>query len=319
MNNGKTEHEVRSGNIWDNRFFYICTATIIGVVVFFAGVAFAGYNSYSIHIGSYKKIDNALHMASLARSKGYHSVVMEKDDPEGGGVWHRVFIGDYDTKQEAQIELSRLKKENFSDYYAVMQVSDKAVSSTQSQKIQSSQNAAVQNSSPFTLSLTSGWSVLPSVDEFRISKSTAPGGTWYIGASGTGFIGIDANYRIYEGFSIQGGVKTELFDNIDLYYFELGPKLSHHFSGNLEGYLRAAMVYGNFDWDTVPGSFDDSFGWLASSGLIYKYNNFRFGLEVSYRNIAFDYTAPMGIGVTANQKDIDFSGALLTGTIGYQF
>jgi hypothetical protein len=260
-----------------------------------------------------------------------------------------------------------VQKKNLSNYYAVMQISDKAfsaspstptatskVSLTQSPKSNSSyvntsaknpqpiisvkkpastmhsstrlpvqnynaeaRNAQIPNASPFTLSLTSGWSFLPNIDEFRISQSTAPSTIWYIGSDGTGFIGMDANYQISDIISIQGGVKTELFDNIKLYYVELGPKISSHFSNNLEGYLRAGIVYGNFDWDTVPGNFDDSYGWLVGSGLTYKYHNFCIGLEASYRNIEFEYSAPAG--VTANQNDIDFSGALLTGTLGYHF
>lgn len=176
----------------------------------------------------------------------------------------------------------------------------------------------VQSSTPFTLSVTSGWSFLPKIKNFRITQTAAPNATWSIRDDETGFVGIDANWQVNDMFSVQGGVKTELFDDIDLYYFELGPKVSYRLMPGLEAHLRAGGVYGSFDWDNVPGSFDNGVGWFAGYGLLYKYDKFRFGLDFAYRRIDFDYS-PEGAGVSANQENIDFRGALFSGSLGYHF
>jgi hypothetical protein len=177
---------------------------------------------------------------------------------------------------------------------------------------------SVQSSTPFTISVTSGWSFLPKIKTFRVTQTAAPNATWSIRDDETGFVGIDANWQVNDMFSVQGGVKTELFDDIDLYYFELGPKVSYRLMPGLEAHLRAGGVYGSFDWDNVPGSFDNGMGWFAGYGLLYKYDKFRFGLDFTYRRIDFDYS-PGGAGVTANQTDIDFKGAMFSGSLGYQF
>jgi hypothetical protein len=160
--------------------------------------------------------------------------------------------------------------------------------------------------------------MLSKVTDFRITQTAVPNAAWSIADDETGFVGIDAGWQITDMFSVQGGVKTELFEDIDLYYFELGPKVSYGLMAGLDAHLRAGGVYGSFDWDNVPGSFDNGMGWFAGFGLLYKYDKFRLGLDFTYRRIDFDYS-PDGAGVTANQSNIDFTGALFSGSLGYQF
>lgn len=328
--------------------FFIHALAIAGLMILFTGSAFAGSTSFSIHLGSFKKQANAVDTAASASSLGHASFIQVFDDANGN-VWHRVFVGPYDTREQAGTTLSQLKKMQFSDYYAVMEFSDplpgslaKSSGSTapalkssaftffnplknspSTPSIQASAKTLEQdpflNKSPLTLSLATGWSFLPRVNDFLIQSSGGANNRWFIQDDETGFIGINANWQLSDPLSIHTSLKTEIFDDIRLYYVELGPKISGELSRHLKGHLWAGGVYGSFDWDNVPGDFDDSFGWQIGSGLTYDYQNFCLGVEASYRKIQFDYTAPAGGGVTANQTEIDFSGILVSGSVGYRF
>jgi len=351
---------------------YIAKAWILCIIFLlpgFTGVVVADTNGYSVHIGSFKIMDNALNARHQAESRGYESIIHTKDDP-GGGVWHQVLVGRYNTKTEAQAGLLQMRRDQLSDYYAVLPlpkprntvgkspqkqpVNNASTSMTFTQKSSppvssqstfqaasspppmhsapaqknavygspvqhnSTHGTSVQSRTPFTLSITSGWSMLPKIKNFRITQTAAPNATWSIADDETGFVGIDAGWQFTDMFSVQGGVKTELFEDIDLYYLELGPKVSFDLMPGFEAHLRAGGVYGIFDWDHVPGSFDNGMGWFAGYGLLYKYHKFRLGLDFTYRRIDFDYS-PDGAGVAANQSNIDFTGALFSGSLGYQF
>ncbi len=299
----------------------IFALAIAGPMGFFTGSAVAGSTAFAIHVGSFKKQANAMEIASSARSLGHFSFVQESDDPHGG-VWHRVFVGPFPTEQETASTLSQLKKNQLSDYYAIMKLADPPpVSTAKSGGISAPamEESPLLNNSPLTLSVTTGWSFLPRVNDFLVQQSGATNSRWFIEDHGTGFIGMNANWQFTHNLSAHGSVKTEIFDDIRLYYLELGPKISGDLSGNLKGHLWFGAVYGNFDWDNVPGDFDDSFGWQIGSGLTYQYRNFYLGLEAAYRKIEFDYTPPANAGVTANQTAIDFSGTLVSGSVGYRF
>lgn len=350
---------------------------ILGLIILFSGVSFPDTSGYSVHIGSFKIMDNALNARHQAESMGYESIINTKDDPRGG-VWHQVLVGRYNTKSEAQTGLLQMQRDQLSDYYAVLSLprsrktakkspQEQLVSTAPTSKTITKQSpppapsqphptassqstfqtasspppmhsapaqknavygspvqhnpthgTSVQSRTPFTLSITSGWSMLPKIKNFRITQTVAPNATWSIADDETGFVGIDAGWQFTDMFSVQGGVKTELFEDIDLYYLELGPKVSFDLMPGFEAHLRAGGVYGIFDWDHVPGSFDNGMGWFAGYGLLYKYHKFRLGLDFTYRRIDFDYS-PDGAGVAANQSNIDFTGALFSGSLGYQF
>lgn len=305
-------------NLRFHRNYRILCTTVISVFMlylFSAEIVFADNQSYSLHIGSYKIEKNAMNVVSNVKSKGYASFVKTKKDSIADTVWHQVLVGHYTTKEAAKKELLQLKKDKVSNYYVIVPASDNTVGSAKSVMT----TGYGQKKSALSLSITSGWSFLPKVDDFSVSQTGSPDSTWSIRDDATGFAGIDINWNFFNAYSLQGGIKTEMFENIDLYYFELGPKISTKLMENLDGFLRTGIVYGYFDWDDVPGDFDDSLGWLIGAGITYSYKNFLLGLDIFYRNIDFHYSAPNGMGVTSSHNNIDFSGTLITGKLGYQF
>ncbi|MFC1820364.1 hypothetical protein ACFLZG_04680, partial [Thermodesulfobacteriota bacterium] len=78
-------------------------------------------------------------------------------------------------------------------------------------------------------------------------------------------------------------------------------------------------VWGDLSWDDIPGDFDNDFGWEAGIGLDLIRSRVNLGLDISYRDIEFDYNTPIGQGVNANRRSIDFSGYSFSGSLRFTF
>jgi TolA-binding protein len=66
---------------------------------------------YSIHLASYKTLDQAEIDLSKLRSQGFAAFVSEADVP-GSGKWYRVYSGKYETRQKAAAAAEEMKRKN---------------------------------------------------------------------------------------------------------------------------------------------------------------------------------------------------------------
>ena len=70
----------------------------------FTGVA------YTIQIGSVKELKDAQRLLADVIKKGHAGYIVKRDLGEKG-IWYRVYIGQFDTKQEADDDLSDVQKD----------------------------------------------------------------------------------------------------------------------------------------------------------------------------------------------------------------
>lgn len=62
---------------------------------------------YSIQVGSYTNVDEAHAMVGSWKTRGYQAFLVSADIP-GKGLWYRVRLGGFNTKEEAQTYLNEL-------------------------------------------------------------------------------------------------------------------------------------------------------------------------------------------------------------------
>jgi cell division septation protein DedD len=65
---------------------------------------------YTIQVASFKKKERAEKLKNELGEKDYEAFILSKDLKDAG-VWHRVYVGRYDNKKEAQPTLKEIKKE----------------------------------------------------------------------------------------------------------------------------------------------------------------------------------------------------------------
>ncbi|MBF0224595.1 MAG: SPOR domain-containing protein [Desulfobacterales bacterium] len=71
---------------------------------------------YTIHVKSLQESNKAVEFAQKLKAQGYNSVFTSLAIiPSKGGEWHRVFIGYYETLDDAKLSASLMKKNGF-DY-----------------------------------------------------------------------------------------------------------------------------------------------------------------------------------------------------------
>jgi hypothetical protein len=74
---------------------------------------------YSIHLKSFKDIRNANRYVNQLKNKGKLVFWKEADVPEKGGLFYRVYLGQYKVKSEAVIFWEKLKEEGAVSYFGV--------------------------------------------------------------------------------------------------------------------------------------------------------------------------------------------------------
>jgi len=105
----------------------------------------------------------------------------------------------------------------------------------------------------------------------------------------------------------------------DLFFLSSGPRFIFLTKQWMKPYVRCAAVYGRLDCTKMPGKFKNSYGWEYGYGIIASRSSLEFGVEFFYRDISFDYEAPLTLTVDTNHDYIDFSGYSVCASIAYRF
>jgi hypothetical protein len=157
------------------------------------------------------------------------------------------------------------------------------------------------------------------VDDFRIFRTT--GGvteTWGGDPAPAVHVVGKPSYRFNRDWAVEGGVERTFGRDWSLWQFWLGPKFRYPLSCRLAPWVSAGPVAGSLNWDGAPGEFDTGLGWQAGGGLDFKMGDgWKADLSVMYRSLRLSYTPAPGAWSTAG--DLDLSGVLFSGTLGYMF
>lgn len=105
----------------------------------------------------------------------------------------------------------------------------------------------------------------------------------------------------------------------DLFFLSAGPRFIFPTKQSVKPYVRCAAVYGRLDCTNMPGRFKNTYGWEYGYGIIVSRSNLEFGAEMFYRDISFDYEAPLTQTVDTNHDYIDFSGYSVCASVAYRF
>ena len=97
------------------------TGGICVVMMVFSGIAYAQQSFYSIHISSHRQQAKAEAEVKKLATKGL-DVFVRHQEVQGKGKWYRVYVGKFNTKQEAAADMNRLRKMNVSKYFAIRQL-----------------------------------------------------------------------------------------------------------------------------------------------------------------------------------------------------
>ena len=94
------------------------SGSICLVIVSFSCMAFAQQSFFSIHIASHRQQAKADAQVKKLATQGL-DVFARHQEVQGKGMWYRVYVGRYATKQEAAADMNRLRKMKVSKYFAI--------------------------------------------------------------------------------------------------------------------------------------------------------------------------------------------------------
>ena len=175
------------------------------------------------------------------------------------------------------------------------------------------------SASRFSLSLNAGVYTSSSASDFKITKQTPSGTSKFSFTGDTAQTSLELSMRVYRNLNLYGGCEYAFAEDIDLIFVSLGPKLRLDIWDWFFPYLKAGVVYGDFDVDGPPGEFEDDFGWETGFGVDLLKPQFKIGFDFVYRDIEFYYKVPGVPGVSASNSSIDVSGFCISGSATYFF
>lgn len=100
-----------------------CTVSLLFLIsgVLIPNVAIAQDAFYSVHVGSFKKAENAAHQVAAFQARGLYSV-SRSESVDGKGQWHRVYVGRFASQNEARQLAGSLMNEGAITSYTIRQV-----------------------------------------------------------------------------------------------------------------------------------------------------------------------------------------------------
>lgn len=174
-------------------------------------------------------------------------------------------------------------------------------------------------SSKFSLALNAGAYISGNAEDFQVTEQTPTTDYIYYFSGNAYQISLESTVRAYKDLNFYGRVEYAFVDEVDILFVSLGPKLRFTFSDAIFPYMKAGMVWGDLNFDTVPGEFDSGVGYEGGFGLDFLKGPFKIGADLLYRSIEFDYISPGVADVTTNANSLDASGFSLSGTLSYYF
>lgn len=90
-------------------------------VVVSAPAAQAGKKLFTIQVASFKDKERAEKALTQIQQKGYSAVYIGSKPREGGGSWYRVYIGQFNAKQEATELLAKIQQDYKDSFILLLQ------------------------------------------------------------------------------------------------------------------------------------------------------------------------------------------------------
>jgi hypothetical protein len=171
----------------------------------------------------------------------------------------------------------------------------------------------------FSMYLKAGAFTSSAASDFEITEERVSGTMTWSFTGDTAQAALVSSIRVFKDFNMYGSFEYAFADEINAMFLSIGPELTIDVSDSIFPYLKGGAVYGTFDWDEIPGEFDDGLGWETGCGVYILKSRFKLGFDFLYRGIEFDYTPPNIGGVRANDSLIDVSGFSISGSVAYFF
>jgi len=159
------------------------------------------------------------------------------------------------------------------------------------------------------------------VNEFIVSHngSTAED-IWSLTKKNAAVLAVHPSYRINPYLKIDLGIEKMIFDNKTAILFaSIGSTLIHPGTENITPHLRLGLVYGDMHCGDVPGRFRTGYGSELGYGIQFNWSHLEAGLDILYRNIAFEYDPPANTNIVYTKDKIELSGCAFSGIIAYRF
>lgn len=152
-------------------------------------------------------------------------------------------------------------------------------------------NIRIDDYNKFSILLKTGFVFLLNTENFEIEReSTDLSESWNISNTRSWMIGITPTLYFNGHLGVYGNIEKIMSDKLDSIMLSIGPQYTYILMENLLTEFKIGLVYGDLDWDGVPGQFSDSFGGEIASGIYLIKNSVRLrvGFEFMYRGIMFD-------------------------------
>jgi cell division septation protein DedD len=98
------------------------SGSICFLIVAISGIAFAQQSFYAIHISSHRQQAKADTEVQNLKAQGLDAFA-RYEKVEGKGMWYRIYVGKYASKQEAAYDMNRLRRMKVSKYFAIRKIS----------------------------------------------------------------------------------------------------------------------------------------------------------------------------------------------------
>ncbi len=173
----------------------------------------------------------------------------------------------------------------------------------------------------FPIVLKTGIFLAQNIENFEITQTSGSttADVWNIAGNTALQIGFVQNFGVSKYFSIYWSPEKIVSTGIAATHFSFGPKFTYDLNDWAYLYSNSGVVYGFFDWDDAPVEFNNGIGWESGMGAYILKSRFKFGLDLLYRNITFDYDPSTDATITANEDSIDFSGFAILFSMYYFF
>ena len=175
-----------------------------------------------------------------------------------------------------------------------------------------------QKKNKFSIGLKASRSFVNQADDFIIYDANQRL-YWQLGSSYALYLGLVANLRLNDQFTIESSIERDYMTVIDIWQLSVGPKYYFRQTSWFTPYASACLVIGDLKWDAAPGNFDPGIGLEGGLGINYIKNRFQLGIEMSYKQMEYHYNKPADNHISTTDDHLDMSGFIFSGALSYLF
>lgn len=159
-----------------------------------------------------------------------------------------------------------------------------------------SYEALAKEKKSFSFALGGGFHIAPNIDDFSVKESVLPGWKMYT-IEGWNLLQLSASttYWFTEDLGINGSYNFGFGNDLDMQVMSGAFLYKLPIKEELIPYLRLGFCKAQFNWDELPGSFEDTTSLEVGGGFEGKVENFTLRFELIYRGLEFDYNKPSNV------------------------